>query len=152
MIAINQSIKSRVLANYDTGRTQLCRQDIEHIRNWSINPNITADRNSELVETGRDELRGIGQRFQRAFPTIFPTSYNRSLFLFRATDRQRTVDSLESFAEAIFIASGSPNIQFEPLTNPDILMRVRQSSMFLKLNLEQLFNCSLMTLVHFMMK
>lgn len=124
MHAIHESLKARVIANYDAGRTQLCRRDFEHIVEWTMNPNVTADRNSELVEAGWNELRGIGQRFQAAFPNILPSSYNQSLFLFRGTDRQRTVASLQGFAEGIFGASGWQQIQFAPLSNPDILMRV----------------------------
>lgn len=124
MLAINESLKSRVVENYEAGRTQLCRQDFENIQEWTMNPNVTVGRNSELVQTGWDELRNLAQRFQTAFPTILPASYNRSLFLFRATDRQRTVASLQGFAEGLFGASEWQSIQFEPLTNPDLLLRV----------------------------
>lgn len=127
MIDIHESLQSRVSANYDAGRTQLCRQDIENIRNWRMNPNVTVDRNSELVETGWNELRGLAQRFQAAYPTILPSSYNRSLFLFRGTDRQRTVASLQGFADGLFGASGWPSVQFEAISDPDLLLRVSSS-------------------------
>lgn len=123
MNVIHESLRNRVIVNYEAGRTQLCQQDFENIRAWSINPNVTADRNSELVEAGWNELRGLGARFHAAFPSILPSSYNQSLFLFRATDRQRTVASLQAFAEGVF--GEWENVQFEALTDPDLLMRVR---------------------------
>lgn len=122
MLIIHESLKARVIDNYESGRTQLCQQDIDNIRNWTINPNVTEGRNSELVEAGWNELKGIGTRFQAAFPTILPSSYNASLFLFRATDRQRTVASLQGFAEGVF--GQWQDIQFEPLIDPDLLLRV----------------------------
>lgn len=121
MRTIHESLKARVIDNYEAGRTQLCQQDIENIRNWTINPNVTEGRNSELVETGWNELKGIGTRFHAAFPTILTSAYNQSLFLFRATDRQRTVASLQGFAEGVF--GEWQNVQFEPLIDPDVLLR-----------------------------
>ncbi|KAG4066312.1 hypothetical protein HA402_000536 [Bradysia odoriphaga] len=121
MINIHESLKARVIENYEAGRTQLCQQDMENIRNWTINPNITVGRNSELVETGWNEWKGIGQRFRDAFPTILSLPYNQSLFLFRATDRQRTAASLQGFADGVF--GEWQNVQFEPITDPDLLLR-----------------------------
>jgi hypothetical protein len=128
MLDLHERLQAQVSENYDAGRTQLCRQDIENIRNWRINPNISVERNSELVETGWNELRGIARRFQAAYPTILPSTYNRSQFLFRGTDRQRTVASLQGFGEGLFGANGWQNIQFENISDPDLLMRVSRRS------------------------
>lgn len=124
MVELQNSLKANVIANYEAGLTQLCRQDYENIVNWTLNENVTVDRNSELVQTGWDELRGLAERFQAAFPTILPAGYNQSLFLFRATDRQRTIASLQAFAEGLFGEGGWENVQFTPHTEPDFLLRV----------------------------
>ena len=124
MLDIHERLQAQVSANYDAGRTQLCSQDIENIRNWRINSNISVDRNSELVETGWIELRDIARRFQSAFPTVLPSAYNRSRFIFRGTDRQRTVASLQGFAEGLFGQNSWQTVQFEQKSDPDLLMRV----------------------------
>lgn len=122
MLNIHESLKSRVIENYENGRTQLCKQDIDNIRTWTINPNVTVGRNSELVETGWNELKGVGERFSNAFPTVLPSVYNESLFFFRATDRQRTMASLQGFADGVF--GEWRNVQFAAITDPDLLLRV----------------------------
>lgn len=121
--AIHESFKARVIQNYGAGCTQLCQQDIENIRSQTIKPNVTEGRNSELVEAGWNELTGKGTRFRAAFPTVLPASYNESLFLFPATDRQRTVASLQGFAEGAF--GEWQNVQLEPFIDPDLLLKVK---------------------------
>ncbi|KAG5672851.1 hypothetical protein PVAND_002940 [Polypedilum vanderplanki] len=124
MIDIHDRLQSSVLRNYDLGRTQLCRADYENIANWIFNStNLDPDRNSELVEAGCEELRGIAQRFQKAFPNILPKTYNTSEFLIRFTDRQRTQASLDAFAEDLFDEGAHNDIFFEPVPAVDRLLR-----------------------------
>jgi hypothetical protein len=124
MLELHERLQTQVVENYNAGRAQLCRQDFEAIQNWRINPNISIELQYELVDTGRNEFRGMAQRYQAAYPTILPRNYQRSQYFFRATHTQRTIGSLLGFAEGLFGPNGWQNIQFGNVSDPDVLMRV----------------------------
>ena len=120
-------LQPRVVNNSDAGRTQLCRGDLEIIRNWSFNASITPDRSLELQQTGWDELRNLAVRYQRVFPGILPATYNARQFRFRHTYRERTADSLSAFAQGLF---GHTNVEFDDIPEMDRLLRVRRKAYF----------------------
>lgn len=124
MLDIHERLKVRVLENYDAGRTQLCRQDIENIRNWTISPDVQPERSFELTQQGWNEFRDLGTRWSEAFPTVLPRTYNPSQFLFRAYGNT-SVNGLQGFAEGIF--GEWENIVFAPATDPDILLMVKRT-------------------------
>lgn len=116
-------IQEGVLRNYDAGRTSLCAVDIEMIRNWTFDPNITLDREQILTETGWNELAGLSRRYQQAFPTLLPSTYSANHYFFRSTSTQRAIESLRAFTVGLFGESGAQQVVFEPIVNPDLLLR-----------------------------
>lgn len=68
-------------------------------------------------------MKAIAQRYQRAFPTLLPSGYNRARFTFRHTDRQRTQATVRAFADGLFGHNGYQQVFVEPLPNPDALLR-----------------------------
>ena len=119
----SERIKSRILQNYEAGRTSLCAFDIELIRNWRFDSNITLEREQILTQTGWDELEGLGRRYQQAFPELLPTTYSRDHFFFRSTTTQRSIESLRAFTVALFGVTGAQQVVPEPINNPDFLLR-----------------------------
>lgn len=93
------------------------------INNWRFDPNITVQREQFLTVAGWNEMKGIAQRYQRYFPTLLPSAYNRARFTFRHTDRQRTQATIRAFADGIFGFNGFQQVVIEPVANPDPLLR-----------------------------
>lgn len=108
-----ERLHRQVLSNYDSGRTSLCASDIELIRHWQWDQNITLDVAQHLVLTGWNELNNLAKRYQSAFPSILPTAYTPNDYLFRFADIQRTEASLRAFADGLFGVNGSDLVQFE---------------------------------------
>lgn len=123
MLGLHERLKARVLQNYDAGRTQLCRSDIENIREWIISPDIQPERSFELTQQGWNEFRGLGNRWSEAFPAVLPRTYSPSQFLFRGYSSNTSVAGLQAFAEGIF--GEWENVEFAAGSEPDIMLMVK---------------------------
>lgn len=77
-----------------------------------------------LAVAGWNELKNIAIRYQRAFPTLLPSTYSRGKFFFQHTDTQRTQASFRAFADGLFGYNGYRNVFVEPIPQPDLLLRV----------------------------
>lgn len=120
------ALHGQILNNYNQGRTSLCASDIELLRNWQFDPNITMDVAGYLAESGWVEIEALAQRYQAAFPTILSSTYSPNDYLFRSTDFQRTRVSLHAFADGLFGVNGNEQVQFEDIPDQDIFMRPYQ--------------------------
>lgn len=117
-----ERLAAEIKFNYDQGKTSLCASDLELISNWQFDPNITLEFAQYLISAGWNELEGLGQRYQAAFPTIL-SSYSPNDFLFRASNYQRTQVSLHAFADGLFGVNGHEQVEFEEEVEPDYLLR-----------------------------
>lgn len=122
MQAIRTQVNN-VIAARNAGRGNLCQADFNLINTWQFDPNITVEREQWLTEAGWNEMKGVAQRYQRAFPTLLSTTYARSRFTFRHTDRQRTQATVRAFADGVFGFNGYRQVTVEPVLNPDRLLR-----------------------------
>lgn len=122
MLEIKDRIQRDILENYAAGRTTLCAADVELIRNWEFNPNATLDSDLDLTPSGWFEMLEMAERFQEAFPTLFPSTYNESHYFFRPSNTQRTLESLWGFADGLFGPDGYQQVQFTSGPIPDIMM------------------------------
>ena len=122
MLEIKDRIQRDILANYDAGRTSLCADDVELIRNWEFNPNATLDSDLDLTESGWYEMQDMAERFQAAFPTLLPPTYSPSHFFFRPSNTQRTLESLWAFADGLFGPGAFEQVHFESGPVPDLMM------------------------------
>jgi multiple inositol-polyphosphate phosphatase/2,3-bisphosphoglycerate 3-phosphatase len=119
----SQQQVNNIIAARNAGRGNLCQQDFNLINSWSFDPNITTDKEQWLTVSGWNEMKGIAQRYQRIFPTLLPSTYNRNAFTFRHTDRQRTQATVRAFADGIFGFNGYRQVFVEPVARPDRLLR-----------------------------
>lgn len=123
MIDMNERLKADILRNYIMGRTSLCAADMEMIRNWQFDSNITVARQQYLTVTGWNEFQGLGQRYQKAFPILLPSTYSPNDFFFRTAFTQRAVGSIRAFSDGLFGFNGWQQVQFEPIPSLDFLLR-----------------------------
>lgn len=114
---------NNIISAHNAGRSNVCPQDFALINSWRFNPNITVAIEQFLTVAGWNEMKAIAQRYQRAFPTLLPTGYNRARFTFRHTDRQRTQATVRAFADGLFGHNGYQQVFVETLPNPDALLR-----------------------------
>lgn len=119
----NERLHRDIVSNYNKGRTSLCASDIALIRNWRFDPNITIEMEQYLTVAGWNELQGLAQRYQTAFPLLLPSNYSSNHYFFRTTDRQRTLASLRAFADGLFGYNGYEQVRFEDIPEPDFLLR-----------------------------
>lgn len=120
-------LRDDVLRNYDAGRSSLCSSDIDLIREWRFDPTITLEQEQFLATAGWNELEGLAQRYQDAFPSILSTTYSPNDFFFRTTDRQRTRASLNAFADGLFGLNAHEQIEFAEVPEPDLILRPHDS-------------------------
>ena len=76
LVTINNAIKYQTFKNFFinwfTG--ELCQEDLEAIKSWTT---LWIDDYDKLImESGKDELRSIGQRYKQRLPEIFDAPYN----------------------------------------------------------------------------
>ena len=110
------------MRNSDAGRTTLCRQDLELIRNWVLNPNITFEYGSSTTVAGWTAMQNIGRRYQQFFPTLFPGNYSREWYLFRNSNTRQTHASIRGFVDGLFGDGGFEDVEFEEIPEIDFFL------------------------------
>ena len=126
---IKLQIQSVAVKNHASGKGTLCPQDLALITNWKLNSNLTAAYSEFLALAGWNELKNIAIRYQRAYPTLLPSTYSRSKFLFQHSDTQRTQASFRAFADGLFGFNGFLQVTPEPIPLRDLLLRVSQNEL-----------------------
>lgn len=127
IFANSERLQRDILSNYEAGRTTLCAADIALLRNWRFDANITFEVEQQLTVSGWNEFQDLAQRYQAAFPTLLPSTYSHSNYLFRTTHTARTVASMRAFADGLFGHNGYQQVIFENVPNPDNLLRPHDS-------------------------
>lgn len=102
----------------------MCDEDLEIIKNWKWNANITSDYASFLTTQGWTDMKYIALNYQRIFPNVLENIYSPEKFLFRHTKRQRTEASYKAFVEGLFGESANEHIKLPPIPEKDMLLTV----------------------------
>lgn len=118
----SETLHGNILRNYDLGRTSLCASDIALIRDWKFDPNITYENEQYLTVAGWNEVQQIAQRYQSAFPTLLPSNYSLSNYVFRSLGQRGTISSIAAFADGLFGYKGHQQVAFEEIDDPDYLL------------------------------
>ena len=79
---------------------ELCAADLEALSQWTFDLTVADD--SLLTESGKTELKKLGQRYKARLPDLLGGSYNQEEIMFRTTDRQRTIESGKAFSQGVF--------------------------------------------------
>lgn len=119
----DSSIQADIVRNHDSGRATLCRQDVELIRNWIRNPNITLENGEINTVAGWTAMQNIATRYQQFFPAVLPNIYSQQRYFFRHAFTQRSQASIRAFADGLFGENTWPFVEFEPVPENDWFMR-----------------------------
>lgn len=68
-------------------------------------------------------MLGIAHRFQAAFPSLLPLTYNANNIRFRHTDRQRSQGSIRAFADGLYGSNAWQRVEFDAVPERDTLLR-----------------------------
>lgn len=95
---------AEILENYANGKQPavgaLCDADLELLKTWKWDANITADKDEFLTVQGWNDLKGLGQFYSKQFPTLFTNDHSK--YFFRHTSTQRTEGSYRGFVDGVF--------------------------------------------------
>lgn len=118
----NERLHREILLNYEKGRTSLCASDIELLKNWQFDPEITLERGRDLTSTGWQDIEQQGQRYHAAFPSLLPSTYSANHYFFRSANTNRSVGSNRAFADGLFGVNGYQEVEFEDIPEEDFLL------------------------------
>ncbi|XP_058121846.1 multiple inositol polyphosphate phosphatase 1 [Anopheles ziemanni] len=121
-------LQDAIIDNYYTRRTmpdngRMCDKDLEILRNWRWDPNITAQYESTLTEQGWQDLKYLALRAKEKYWQLFGSGYDANKFLFRYTNTQRTEASFKAFAEGLFGSEESQRVKPIAPSEPDTLLK-----------------------------
>lgn len=106
----------------------MCEKDLNLLRGWQWNPNITNEYADFLTTEGWKELKFLAMRLQRSFPALMQPNYEQRNFYFQYTKYQRAEASFKAFAEGLFGEGVNEDIQVPQPTLNDTLLRVIAST------------------------
>ncbi|XP_078035092.1 multiple inositol polyphosphate phosphatase 1 [Augochlora pura] len=120
-------LQRKILKNHEEhGRGRLCRDDLENLKGWEIDPNLSEDTSKYLTKQGEMDLKSLGARFKQYFPQLLqpvPDYLPLDRYKFRSTDMQRTVASMKYFIKGAFGNVSLNNTEVVPLEQ-DTLLRL----------------------------
>ncbi|XP_037908515.1 multiple inositol polyphosphate phosphatase 1-like [Hermetia illucens] len=117
-----EDIRDKIIKNYkEKAAGDMCLGDIELIRNWVLNKNITTDKAQFLTTQGWNDLKYMAQDYKNALPELL-SQYDENEFLFRHTDTQRTEASYKAFVEGLFGPNAYQKVKVTPPPSDDSLL------------------------------
>lgn len=102
---------------------QLCADDLEQLKKWRFDRNLTADFADYLTVQGWNDLKYMAIDFQRSFQNLIEPRYSSEKFKFGYTNLQRTEASYKAFIEGLFGPGADGIVRTDPERNGSILLR-----------------------------
>lgn len=102
---------------------QLCSEDLELLKKWNFDKNLTERYDNHLTVQGWNDLKYMAIDYQRTFQNVLETRYSKEKFRFGFTDTQRAEASYKAFTEGLFGEGAESIIDAKPETNSSILLR-----------------------------
>lgn len=101
----------------------MCPDDLELLRTWQWDRNVTVDYESFLTDQGWTDLKYLAKREKERFYEVFNGPYDKQRYLFRHTKTQRTEASFKAFVEGLFGDGAYNFINAEPEPTDDTLLK-----------------------------
>lgn len=120
-------IQSEIIKNYNEEGNRpiedaLCPEDLQLLKEWKWDTNITVDKNDWLTIQGWNDLKGIAQFYKANFPTLL-SAYYPSKFIFRHSATQRTQASYKAFVDGLLGEGANEFIPAPVVPKRDTLIR-----------------------------
>ncbi|XP_031619290.1 multiple inositol polyphosphate phosphatase 1-like [Contarinia nasturtii] len=114
-----ENLRTEIIANYKKSNSTIafgamCEADLDLLREWQWNWNITKEYDEHLTTQGWNDIKLIAARYRQFLPNIFEDNYNKQKYLFRYTDVQRTEASFKAFVEGLFGSNAHQYINVPP--------------------------------------
>lgn len=119
-------LKKKIIKNHEKhGSGHLCKEDLEGLKAWELDPNVTEDKAKYLTKQGELDLKELGARFKKYFPELFrlDSDLPTDKYKFRSTDTERTVASMDYFINGLFGNVSLNNTEVVPVKQ-DILLKL----------------------------
>lgn len=128
-------LRDEILNNYYKRHSKpnvgaMCEDDLNLLRNWQWNRNITNAFADYLTVEGWNELKFLAIRLQRSFPKLLEKDYDRKKFHFMYTATQRAEGSFKGFVEGLFGEGAHDYIDVPQPTINDTILRVSAFILF----------------------
>jgi multiple inositol-polyphosphate phosphatase / 2,3-bisphosphoglycerate 3-phosphatase len=107
----------------DRHLNQLCADDLDLLKKWRFDQNLTRDYGDFLTVQGWNDLKYMAIDYQRTFQHLIEPRYASDKFKFGYTDTQRTEASFKAFVEGLFGPNAEGVIEAHPESNRSILLR-----------------------------
>ncbi|XP_049866534.1 multiple inositol polyphosphate phosphatase 1-like [Pectinophora gossypiella] len=91
-------IRDDVVASYDDGRSSLCAQDVENLKDWPVD-NKLFNEPHQLTAEGLDDMRNLGRRLQQAFLKLLGKLEKNSYLIQSSTLGAWVTDSAKAFIQ-----------------------------------------------------
>lgn len=92
-------LRKDVISIYESGRSSLCAQDVENLRNWQYDAKMFEDK-QDITEEGRQEMLFLGKRLKEAFPNILNEQKSTT---FRSSKGMWLENSIKEFVRGLDI-------------------------------------------------
>lgn len=107
----------------DRGTNQLCSEDLDILKRWRFDTNLTTNFANYLTVQGWNDLKYMAIDYQRTFQNVLDHKYSKEKFQFAYSDTQRTFASYKAFVEGLFGPNADEFISARVETNQSILLR-----------------------------
>lgn len=101
-------IKDYIVSSYEKGNSTLCAQDIDNLRSWVIEEEMSKNIN-QLSDEGYEDMIRLGKRIKQTFPKIL-NELSRGDYKFASLKHKRIQTSLEAYVKGL----GNTNLYIEP--------------------------------------
>ncbi|CAD7082628.1 unnamed protein product [Hermetia illucens] len=101
------SLRDQIIENYEVKKSApakgaLCDQDLQLIKNWEVDKNITKDKDEYLTVQGWNDAKGLAEDYKKVYPELLGREYDPNKFLFYHTGKQQMEASMKAFMEGLF--------------------------------------------------
>ncbi|XP_076651099.1 multiple inositol polyphosphate phosphatase 1 [Halictus rubicundus] len=118
-------LRKKIVKNHKkNGSGHLCKEDVEGLKAWELDPNLSEDKSKYLTKQGELDLETLGARFKKYFPQLLRLDSDdlpADRYKFRSTDTQRTVASMDYFINGLFGNVSLNNTEVVPLEQDTLL-------------------------------
>lgn len=127
-----ENLAKEVIRNYFDRKTKpdkgpLCDQDLELLRDWRWQTNITSSESEFLTIQGYQDMQTNAKYYKNLFSELLTNIYTPEKFKFRYTNTERTNSSYHAFIDGLFGPGSNERISIPPPPNPDYLLRPYES-------------------------